>query len=171
MKLVVVASSKLWPAPELVASLASLIASLPRGSEVWVRGTENGLVYGPTSPLEKAAHELAGRMGFYCSWASPGWGPSRDTVFARDYRLVGDADRVVGFFMEDEPMGGGAGHVVHAALQKGVPCEAWMWTDDGLVNVGSDGDEIEDLDNRSIDAVYPYHSIVWNADWAPTGSP
>ena len=153
MKLVIVASSKLSPSPELVAKVASLIASLPKGSEVTVRGTENGLMYGPTSPLERAAIILADGMGLRNGCKFPKTGPSRDTVFARDWSLVDNADRVVGFFMEDDPIGGGAGHVIYAAFQKGVQCEAWVETRDGLVNVGS-----YDEDCR------PLTSDAWN-EW------
>jgi hypothetical protein len=156
VKLVVVASSQLWPTSDLISSLASLIASLPRRSEVYVRGRiPDGL--GPdtvVAPLEKAAIVLAEHMGFNAYSIPPGWGPSRDTVFARDYSLVKDADLVVGFFLEGDPMGGGAGHVVHAAIQKGIACEAWMWTADGLIDIGSD--------DGYHPAFYPDYQPAWD---------
>ena len=146
MKLVVAASSDLWPVQDLVSVIAALIGSLPKGSEVHLRGKDSlGRIDG-VAPLERAAHLLAVRLGYHAQFAVPAWGPSRETIFKRDYDLVRGADRVVGFFMDEDPMGGGAGHVIHAAIQKGIPCEAWMWTDDGLVNLGADDGNISNLD-------------------------
>jgi hypothetical protein len=135
VKLVVAAPLTLWPIPDVVSKMAALMVSLPDETEVWVRGI---------SPVEKAATIMAEELGFMTIWLPPRYGPSRDTIFARDYDLVKGADLVVGFFLDedDDPLGGGTGHVVHAAMQKGIPCEAWLWTRDGLINVGSDDGDI-----------------------------
>jgi hypothetical protein len=81
--------------------------------------------------------------------------------------MIRGAGRVVGFFMDDadDPMGGGAGHVIHAAMQKGVPCEAWVWTEQGLVNVGSDDGDIEFIPTHLAGRFQPYPSSV------PSGQP
>jgi hypothetical protein len=92
----------------------------------------------PASPVESMALRMAQELSLPVAWHRPLNG-GRAAVYDRDYSLIEMADRVMAFFREDRLMTGGTGHVVHAALTKGIAVEAWSLSPDGsLYSVGTD---------------------------------
>lgn len=63
-------------------------------------------------------------------WFSPDSG-GRDQTYRRDFELVESADEVLAVFHPDHVMSGGTGHVVEAALLRGIPVSAWVAHEDG----------------------------------------
>ena len=63
-------------------------------------------------------------MGWGVAWFTPDPG-GRERVFFRDIEMVAKADVVICVFPEGDPMGGGTGHVVEKAQDKGVPVYAY----------------------------------------------
>jgi hypothetical protein len=129
----IAASRTLQPTPELVAVLAGLIASNPEG--VAIRCDSAG---DPTSPIEyltKVIAKATGRHIFHflseANLPRSGWN--------RDYKVAEAVDMVIAFFPIGEEMTGGTGHLVMAALARGVAVEAYTFDEDGeLVLIGSD---------------------------------
>jgi hypothetical protein len=60
-------------------------------------------------------------------------GEGRASVYERDYRLAEQSSKVFAWFAPGEEMEGGTGHVVKAAMDRGVAVEAYRLDDDGNV--------------------------------------
>jgi hypothetical protein len=131
---------------DIASKIASFIVVLARENEkqIAVWGDTNKIsIRAPiggnhSSPVEEMAVQLAQDIGLDTYWVRP-YTNDRSAVFDRDYRLVESGDRVMAFFREDRLMEGGTGHVVHAALVRGIPVEAWTHDESGtLTSIGSD---------------------------------
>lgn len=136
----------------IVSKMASYMVVLSK-EEMWgkhgvsIRAPRTGLA--ASSPVETSAVHLAEALDLAVYWVRP-IGSGRSDVFTRDYSLVESSDRVLAFFRHDRVMEGGTGHVVHAALTRGIPVEAWVSYPDGsLDSVGSDdGFEVNEEGSR-----------------------
>jgi len=96
----------------------------------------------PASPVERLVEAVASRLDRQIIRFSPTKG-GRSAVFFRDYDLVTGADEVLAFFSTEREMEGGTGHVVKAALDRGVKVNAYACRPDGtLVFLGSDDGEL-----------------------------
>lgn len=85
--------------------------------------------------FERMVAKLAPILGVTVEWFRPE-GNEKGNTFNRDLDMVAHADRVVCFFTTDQ-MDGGTGHVVDAAMNKGVPVEGWWIDSDGeAVRIG-----------------------------------
>jgi hypothetical protein len=104
---------------------------------------------GRPGEFEAVMSHIARGMGFEVDWYEPEPG-GRDQTYRRDFELVGAADRIEAFFVLERPLEGGTGHVVEAAIAKGVAVNAWgidargelerigEWEGDGLQRVDID---------------------------------
>lgn len=108
----------IWVAGQLYEELLQL----PPGSIVLLRAPAGRLDLGATEMLAK---RLANMLGLLVEVYPPDEGPSRDTVFKRDYAMVERADHVFAYFWEDRVMEGGTGHLVEAAINRDIPTTAW----------------------------------------------
>lgn len=95
--------------------------------EYGIRGTRTMYV---SSDVEMTVFQLSLNYGRAIRQFQPE-GAGRQGVYRRDYRLVESATKVVAFFPLDRFMEGGTGHVVKAALDRGITVEAFAITDDG----------------------------------------
>jgi hypothetical protein len=131
----------------LISALLAIIATLPEGAEVGVRGPVQDATSATTmretmftSRVEELAFGLAngsGRKGrIYRPDSAIG---GKSSVYVRDFNLVEYAEKVYAFFTAENVMNGGTGHVVKAAIDRGVPVEAWYADEDG--NLGYVGEE------------------------------
>jgi hypothetical protein len=140
MNVAIVGNHNMMLTPEIVSKMASFLVVLSEEpawgkNGVSIRAAREG---SSSSPVEASAYSLAATLGLECYQVRP-MGSGRASVFDRDYTLVESVDRVVAFFRFDRIMEGGTGHVVHAALVKGIPVEAWVLNEDGTLDgVGSD---------------------------------
>lgn len=83
----------------------------------------------PPGGFERMTAKLAAILNVEVEWCSPE-GSERGQAFLRDLEMVAKADFVVCFFSVPS-LEGGTGHVVDAAMNKGVPVEAWFIDADG----------------------------------------
>lgn len=146
MNVVIVASHDIELTRDIVSKVASFIVVLhdENEREIAIWGDTNKIsIRAPrggnhSSPVEEMAVQLAQEIGLDTYWVRP-YTNDRAAVYDRDYRLVESGDRVMAFFREDRLMQGGTGHVVQAALIRGVPVEAWTHdSSSSLVSIGSD---------------------------------
>lgn len=146
MNVVIVASHDIDLTRDIASKVASFIVVLndENEKEIAIWGDTNKIsIRAPmggdaSSPVERMAMNLAGEIGLAVYWVRP-HEKTRAANFERDYNLVESADRVMAFFREDRLMEGGTGHVVQAALIRGIPVEAWTHDESGtLVSIGSD---------------------------------
>lgn len=79
--------------------------------------------------FERMVAKLAGILGTEVEWCKPE-GSDRSQTYMRDLDMVSKADYVVAYFTVPT-LEGGTGHVVEAAMSKGVPVEAWYVQPDG----------------------------------------
>lgn len=129
----VVASRDLWPTPEVVAAVAAAVGS--HGEPVAIRASTKSVI---ASHVEEAAVKLCDLFSVELRPYKPE-GPGREAVFERDYRLVENSSKVYAFFAPGEEMQGGTGHVVKAALDRGVDVEAFGLDEQGnVVLLGSE---------------------------------
>jgi len=92
----------------------------------------------PASVVERIAAIQAEALGHPVIKFKPTKG-GREAVFRRDYEMMTDATAVLAFFSPEREMEGGTSHVVKAALDQGIPVEAYSVRPDGtLVYLGSD---------------------------------
>lgn len=137
----IVASSDLPVTQAINETLESLVSAAKRDGEgIYVRVSNDGHF---ASPVEHVAYVHAYRAGVPFYFAQPGEG-GREQVYHRDYRLVESCRRVIAFFSAHSAMEGGTGHVVHAAIVKGVPVMAYEIGDNYVRYIG-------DLDNPADD--------------------
>lgn len=134
--LVIVGSSQLWLTPEVMGGVVGAIAVEPPGEVVGIR-LSKGLGV-PPSPVEDFVRHIGPGLGHVVrTWAAAGDG--RSGVFKRDFEMVEAATRVIAFFSPGREMEGGTGHVVKAALDRGIPVEAYGLDDAGSLElIGSD---------------------------------
>jgi len=85
----------------------------------------------PPGGFERMVVRLADVLGVNVQWCIPE-GNDRGQSFLRDLDMVTKADQVVGFFSVPT-LDGGTGHVIEAAMSKGIPCEAWFVDADGEI--------------------------------------
>lgn len=92
----------------------------------------------PASPVECLVDGIGSRLNRAVEWFSPARG-GRSAVFHRDYAMMARATEVLAFFSPDRELEGGTGHVVKAALDRGIKVEAYAVRPDGtLVYLGSE---------------------------------
>lgn len=139
--IVIVGSRELELTPDIVTTVTAAISAETPGHPVAVRTPLNQSL--ATSPVEALAEVLAPKMGRDVWHAMPTSAAGRAGVYRRDYTMVEQACRVVAFFAPEREMEGGTGHIVKAALDRGIPVEAYGLTEEGdLELIGSDeGDE------------------------------
>jgi N-dimethylarginine dimethylaminohydrolase len=77
----------------------------------------------PIGPFEQLVAAMAAALDIEVEWVAPEVG-DRAQVFIRDLDMVGKADLVICYFSSPE-MAGGTAHVVEAAMNKAVTCEAF----------------------------------------------
>lgn len=134
--LVIVGSRDLWVTPEIVGIVLGKIAASDPIDTLGVRvprGADD-----PTSMLEQFVAKLGPDLGRVITRFQP---PSnkREDVYRRDWRMVQNARQVLAMFAPDQEMEGGTGHVVQAALGKGIPVEAYRINEVGRPELlGSD---------------------------------
>jgi hypothetical protein len=75
--------------------------------------------------------KLAPILGVEVEWCAPE-GADKGQAFVRDLDMVTKADFVCCFFSVPT-LEGGTGHVVEAAMSKGIPVEAWWVDADGEI--------------------------------------
>lgn len=129
----VVGSRSLPATVEVVSAVVGVMAATNEG--FGVRAAVNGEI---PSTVELAVIKLCDRMHRTIRTFEPITGSGRASVYERDFRLVDAASRVVAFFPLDSFMAGGTGHVVKAALDRGVEVEAYALDGDHLILMGSD---------------------------------
>jgi hypothetical protein len=118
-----------------------ILKSLPPGSVVLLRRPRTGL----PGFIEGVVEGMVGaRPDISVEWFAPQPG-GRDQTYRRDFDFVSSADRVEAWFDADAAMEGGTGHVVEAALARGVPVTAWSITKRGRI------DRVGELENREDD--------------------
>lgn len=124
---VIVGSSDLWPTPALASHVLLLIAE--DSESIGVRVTKAG---DPTSSIEEMVLRIAERFGHATNWFSPQQIGSK-AGFQRDVDMVGIASSVHAYFAPGAIMEGGTGHVVEAALRRGIPVTAYTLDKNGDV--------------------------------------
>lgn len=137
MNLGIVASHDCTPIVEIAGKLAAaIVLAIEDGGTIHVRCKAGGHL---SSPIETLAYNIMSEVNDD-RWRAHGpTGPEREDVYNRDWRMVKSIDRLIAFFAPGRVMEGGAGHVVHAALTRGVKVEAWEAVEAGTIRpVGSD---------------------------------
>lgn len=137
MNLGIVASHDCTPIIDVAGKLAAAIvlAHEDGGGTLHIR-TKAGSQ--PSSPIEQLAYDIQSEVGGL-AWTHAAKGPDREDVYDRDWLMVKSIDRLIAFFAPGRVMEGGTGHVVHAALTRGVKVEAWEAVEAGTIRpVGSD---------------------------------
>ena len=141
---------------ELVGAIAAVFSTLDPGEAVGVRvpfGEDRA-----STPVERLVERVATRLQRRVIRFSPTKG-GRAATFFRDYDLVTGASEVVAYFSPEREMEGGTGHVVKAALDRGVKVEAYSVRPDGaLVFLGSE-------DARTDQQVQPAPGSVLERMW------
>lgn len=135
MKLTIVASRDLWPTQEVIASVVAAMAS---AEVVHIRMNRQGEV---NSPVEGFVHSYAAelRHGPQVIMHAPIATGGRSVVYKRDYEMVAGCERVIAYFNPGHEMEGGTGHVVHAAMVRIIPVQAFTLNDRGELRlIGSD---------------------------------
>ena len=79
--------------------------------------------------FEQMVAGLCKALGVEVVWCRPE-GSEKGNTFLRDLDMVSQADFVIAFFTTEQ-MDGGTGHVVEAAMSKGIPVEGWHIESDG----------------------------------------
>lgn len=129
--IVVVASSAMPPTPELVAVLAGLVASSNEPFGIRCNASDK-----ETSSTEHLMAMIAKSLGRSVLRFKP---EGERASWRRDYYMVEHASLVVAFFTPGSEMTGGTGHVVKAALDRGIHVEAYTMDEHGdVVMIGSD---------------------------------
>lgn len=98
---------------------------------------------GEPGEFEQEVARICAKFGIGSEYVRP-TGGGRQSVYNRDYTMVARSDRVLAFFSSEEPMTGGTGHVVDAALAKLAPVNAWTIDERG--NIERIGEFDPDLD-------------------------
>jgi hypothetical protein len=99
---------------------------------------------GPPGEFEQEVARICTKFGVPVEYVIPEGG-GRQSVYNRDYKMIERSDQVLAFFPASDPMSGGTGHVVDAALAKLAPVHAWAIDERGNIervgefNPGTDG--------------------------------
>ena len=104
------------------------LIKLPEKSTILLRHPRNG----DPGLFEVNLATMARNHGLFVEWFEPKEG-GRDQVYNRDFEMVLSADYVIAYFVDDEPMQGGTGHVVDAAIMKGIQVTAYTVSETGDV--------------------------------------
>lgn len=132
---VIVGSSDLELSPDVVYSVAAILATLGPSEGTAIRINSEGI---PASSLERLVRSISARMGRECREFAPTKG-GRAAIFHRDYDMVDEAASVYAYFSPGREMSGGTAHVVKAALDRGAEVEAWGMDPDGKLHlIGSE---------------------------------
>lgn len=136
MNLGIVASHDCTPIIDVAGKVAAaIVLAHEDGGTLHIR-TKAGSQ--PSSPIEQLAYDIQSEVGG-TAWTHAAKGPDREDVYDRDWLMVKSIDRLIAFFAPGRVMEGGTGHVVHAALTRGVKVEAWEAVEAGTIRpVGSD---------------------------------
>lgn len=146
---VIVGSSDIELSPDLVYSIAAILATLDPSEGVAIRISGEAE---PASPLERLVRSIAARIGRECREFAPTKG-GRAATFHRDYDMVDEASSVHAYFSTGREMSGGTGHVVKAALDRGAEVEAWSMDPDGKLGlIGS---------QERTDEAQPHSSVLY----------
>jgi hypothetical protein len=133
---IVVGSSDLQLSLDVIGQVAAAFAAAPPDEAFAVRVPYDESE--PPSAVERLVEGMADRFGRQVIRFSPTRG-GRAAVFHRDYDMMFDASEVLAFFSPERDMDGGTGHVVKAALDRGVKVDAYGTRPDGtLVFLGSE---------------------------------
>jgi hypothetical protein len=124
----IVASAELWPTPEVVSSVVGVIATSEE--EIGVRASVAGHI---ASHIEDVAARVCRKAERAVRIYQPVAGEGRASVYERDYRLAEQSSKVFAWVAPGEEMEGGTGHVVKAAMDRGVAVEAYRLDEDGKV--------------------------------------
>jgi hypothetical protein len=135
---VIVASSDLGLSLEIIGEVAAMFATAPPGEAFGIRVPFDESE--PASQVERLVESVAARLNRSVIRFSPTKG-GRSAVFHRDYDLVDDATEVLAFFSTEREMDGGTGHVVKAALDRGVKVDAYTSRPDGTLAYLGSSDE------------------------------
>lgn len=138
-KFVIVAErSILKPHLSIVSMIARRVLRDP-DTEIAIRASTSE---NPASTIERAMIEVARicdvRLATYLP-RTDARTTSRAAIYHRDYRLVERADLVLAFFSEGSDMGGGTGHVIKAAIDRGIATMAYSVDPDGGLSPLVDG--------------------------------
>ncbi len=125
----IIASSDLWPTPEVVAAVGTVILSTEEPVGIRVDKKLN-----VTSHVEAAVLQIAATVGREVVFFPP-QGAGRESVYERDYQLAERSSRVYAYFAPGQEMEGGTGHVVKAALDRGIDVEAFRLDNEGNVEL------------------------------------
>ena len=138
---VIVGSSDLPLSTEIVSAVAAIFSEASPAEAFGVRAPfdEDDVA----SPVERLVESVADKLGRRVIRFSPTKG-GRAAIYHRDYDLVTEATEVLAFFSPEREMDGGTGHVVKAALDRGVKVDAYGVRPDGtLVYLGSDDEGVD----------------------------
>ena len=133
----IVASRDLGLTEDVVSQVAATFATTD--GDFAVRASTSGV---PSSVIEAFVVDLGIALDRRVIKFKPhGQLPAvgRAGTFNRDYTMVSCSSHVLAFFDTDRGMEGGTGHVVKAALDRGIEVEAYVAAPDGrLEYLGSD---------------------------------
>lgn len=78
---------------------------------------------------------MATELGLDVEWFEPDAADGPGQTYSRDFRLIDGADNVIAYFDVNDPMEGGTGHVVDAAMGKGVQVTAYTLDEHGKLEL------------------------------------
>lgn len=130
----IVGSSSLPLSVALISQVAAILAQ----NETEDLAVRTSIAGDPASATEMLVRQVGLARG-RTIWTFPPSKGGRQAVYHRDYDLVESSSAVYAFFDTDNEMEGGTGHVVKAALDRGIPVEAYSITPEDEVRlIGSD---------------------------------
>lgn len=149
MKLAIVANHRLQPTGMIIARVAASLAIMNEEdpSSVLLLRANNAVQV--SSHIERAALDIANHLGVSHTYL-PAPGGGREGTYQRDWALVQQSDRVMAFFDRNMDLNTGTAHVVHAAIQKSVPVEAWAVDVGGMLSLIGSADGYE-MDSEGIE--------------------
>lgn len=129
----IIANSSIQLTPEMVSELVVVVAS---ADVIGVRAPSDPDVSASTK-VEETVLTLAQTLNKgWCRYRPDSAIAPKERTYARDYRLVAEADELFAYFSEGKVMEGGTGHVVKAALEVGTKVTAYEVTSGGINVVG-----------------------------------
>lgn len=147
---VIVGSSDIELSPDIVYSIAAILATLEPDEGTAIRTNSEGY---PASALERLVRSVSARMGRECREFSPTKG-GRAAVFHRDYDMVDEATSVHAYFSVGREMSGGTSHVVKAALDRGSEVEAWGMDPSGTLRLIGSQERSDESFERKIEQIH-----------------
>lgn len=138
MKIAIVGSRKIRISYSIAERIGKVVSGLRAGDTLLLRSPDGER---PTSDFEMSAALQARKRDANIALFVPDES-DRASIYRRDYELVLAADEVLAYFPAGADLEGGTWHVVHAAMQKGIPCRAFMIAQDGRTElIGSEDGE------------------------------